>query len=156
MDLDGVIADVRPRLVHLRARPKDWDAFFAGIPDDEPLEPGVLLAEQLARTHRLVYLSGRPERTRADTEAWLTRHRLPPAPLYLRREGDRRPARLAKRDVIRALARTAPVALVVDDDPDVLASCRAAGWPVLAADWGRPGDDGVGYLRQAQEGLGRT
>ena len=28
VDIDGVVADVRHRLVHVQSRPKDWDAFF--------------------------------------------------------------------------------------------------------------------------------
>lgn len=156
MDLDGVIADVRARLVHLQRRPKDWDAFFAAIPADPPLPAGVRLAHELAPRHRLVYLSGRPERTRADTEAWLARHGLPAAPLHLRRDGDHRPARLVKLEVVRRLAATHPIAVVVDDDPAVLAALREGGWAVVEADWGRPDPAQTGHLRHVQEGLGRT
>lgn len=158
LDLDGVVADVRPRLVHLARRPKDWEAFFAAIPTDAPLAAGVALAHELAERFRLVYVSGRPERTRADTADWLRAHALPPAPLHLRREGDRRPARVAKVSIIRGLARQAPVGLVVDDDPQVLEACRAAGWPVRLATWGQslPGPARQDQLRLAQEELGRT
>ncbi len=33
-DIDGVLADVRHRLHHVAARPKDWDAFFGAAPQD--------------------------------------------------------------------------------------------------------------------------
>ena len=65
IDLDGVVADVRHRLVHLRGRRKDWDAFFAAIPSDEPLAEGLAVASRLSGDHEVVYLTGRPERTRA-------------------------------------------------------------------------------------------
>ena len=65
VDLDGVVADVRHRLHHLEGGRKDWDAFFAGIADDPVHPEGLAVAEELAREHELVYLSGRPERTRA-------------------------------------------------------------------------------------------
>src|SRR4051812_41343002 len=71
IDLDGVVADVRHRLHHLDLRPRDWAAFFGGIPDDPVLPEGLAVVERLADDHELVYLTGRPERTRADTEAWL-------------------------------------------------------------------------------------
>lgn len=135
LDLDGVLADVRHRLRFLERTPKNWDAFFAGIPADPPLEVGLILAAELAREHDLVYLTGRPERTRADTQAWLDQHALPPGRLLMRRDGDRRPARSVKRSSVERLGGEASVAVVVDDDPDVCAVLRTAGWPVLQADW---------------------
>ena len=53
----------------------------------------------------------------------------------MRRDGDRRPARVVKVGVLRRLAGEAPVAMVVDDDPQVVRAVRAAGFPVLQADW---------------------
>jgi hypothetical protein len=135
IDLDGVVADVRHRLVHLEAKPRDWDAFFAGIPDDPVLPEGRAVVDRLSADHDLVYLTGRPERTRPATEAWLRRHRLPHAKLIMRREGDRRPARQAKPSLLRKLAAGRRVAVVVDDDPEVCEALERAGWPVLVADW---------------------
>ncbi len=135
LDIDGVLADVRHRLHYVERAPKDWAAFFAAIPTDPPLEVGVALAAELARDHEVVYLTGRPERTRADTEDWLDRHELPPGRVLMRRDGDRRPARMTKAALLRRLAAAETIAVVVDDDPAVCASLRAAGWPVLEADW---------------------
>jgi hypothetical protein len=154
VDLDGVIADVRPRLRHIKSRRKDWDAFFAGIPADAVLPEGRAVAERLAADHELVYLTGRPERTRPDTEDWLARHNLPEGRLVMRREGDRRPARVTKPALLRRFAADGRrVAIVVDDDPQVCDALEAAGWPVLRADW-MPGDDAA--LQAAQEQHGRT
>lgn len=135
VDLDGVLADVRHRLRFLERSPKDWDAFFAGIPTDPPLEVGLALAAELAHEHDLVYLTGRPERTRADTQAWLDRHALPPGRLLMRRDGDRWPARSVKPALLRRLRGEGTVAVVVDDDPEVCEALRTAGWSVLQADW---------------------
>ncbi len=152
IDLDGVLADVRHRLSHLGGGRRDWDAFFAGIPADPVLAEGRAVAERLAAEHEIVYLTGRPERTRADTEAWLARHGLPPGRLVMRRERDRRPARVAKPELLRRLSPGRRVVVVVDDDPEVCAALEAAGWPVLRADWMAPAEP----LRSAQEDLGRT
>src|SRR3954453_14131912 len=84
IDLDGVVADVRHRLHHLDAKPLDWDAFLAAIPDDPVLAEGRAVLVRLAPDHEVVYLTGRPERTRAATEAWLRRHRLPKGRLIMR------------------------------------------------------------------------
>jgi phosphoglycolate phosphatase-like HAD superfamily hydrolase len=159
IDLDGTVADVRHRLHHLERRPKDWDGFFRGIPDDQPLAEGVAVAKTLAQDHELVYLTGRPERHRAATEAWLRHHNLPPGQLMMRRDGDRRPARVAKLAILRRLGAERFVAVFVDDDPAVCAAARAAGFPVLVADWATDAHthpEGPQTLWTAQEEDGRT
>jgi hypothetical protein len=152
IDLDGVLADVRHRLHHIQHGRQDWDAFFAGIPDDAVLVEGRAVVERLAGDHDLVYLTGRPERTRADTEAWLTRHRLPQARLIMRTDSDRRPARQLKPRLVRELARAHTIAVIVDDDVAVCAALEQAGWPVLRADW----MEGSAALTETQERTGRT
>ena len=152
IDLDGVVADVRRRLVHIRGPRRDWDAFFDGIPDDDVLPEGRAVVDRLAADHEIVYLTGRPERTRPDTEAWLTRHRLPRGRLIMRSERDRRPARQVKPPLLRELAAGRQVAVVVDDDQSVCDALERDGWPVLRADW-MPDDPA---LEAAQENQGRT
>src|SRR3954447_17349343 len=152
IDLDGVVADVGHRLKHLQSRPRDWEAFFAGIPDDPVLPEGRAVVERLAPDHEVIYLTGRPERTRAATEAWLARHRLPHGRLIMRRERDRRPASVTKPSLLRDLAAGRSVAVVVDDDPNVCAALQRQGWPVLVADWMTRPDE----LHAAQERLGGT
>lgn len=153
IDLDGVLADVRHRLRFLETTPKDWDGFFAGIPDDEVLPEGRAVVERLAGGHELVYFTGRPETTRRDTEAWLERHELPRAEVIMRRSGDRRPARVTKPALLRRLAAGGRrIAVVVDDDPQVCDALERAGWPVLRADWMTQADT----LTDAQEQAGRT
>jgi hypothetical protein len=162
LDIDGVLADVRHRLTHLATRPKDWDAFFAAAPRDDLLAEGANFAAEAAKTHDIVYLTGRPERTRADTDAWLKKHRLPEGALVMRREGDRRPAVLVKIQALRKLRETKEIALVVDDDTQVVEAVRAAGFKASVADWmprddARDGDGSNGdVLVDAQEREGRT
>lgn len=152
VDLDGVLADVRHRVHHVQRRPKDWASFFAAAPDDPVLEEGRRVVEALAEVYQVVYLSGRPEACRSDTERWLARHRLPAAELRLRPRHDRRPSRVLKVEVLDELSRSLPVAVLVDDDPQVLAAARAAGYDVLPATW--MGD--LPALREAQEVDGQT
>ena len=152
VDIDGVLADVRHRLKHLDRRPKDWAAFFAAAVDDPPLQVGVETVRRLAEVYDVVYLSGRPEHCRADTEGWFQRNSLPPGDILLRRPDDRRPARLVKVEQLRRLQRRTPVAVLVDDDPDVLEAARDAGFDVLPATW--MGD--APALHEAQETDGRT
>lgn len=170
-DVDGVLADVRHRLRHVEARPKDWDAFFAAATQDPPLAQGVLLAQESAKDCEVVYVTGRPERCRDDTLAWFARHHLPAGQLAMRRKGDRRPARVAKPQLLATLAQGRVVAVVVDDDAAVCRAYEASGYRVLQASWmtdgsndpgGPEDDDGMvssrarEALRQAQEDDGRT
>lgn len=152
LDIDGVVADVRHRLHHLESTPKNWAAFFAGAAADPPLPEGVNLAQELATSHDIVWLTGRPERLRRVTTRWLRQHELPVEPLHMRRNGDFRPARRTKLAVVRALAAERTVAVVVDDDPAVITALEAAGVTTRMADW-------VPYreaLREGQEREGRT
>ena len=151
-DLDGTLADVRHRLHHLERRPKDWDAFFDAARQDPPLETGRALARESARECDVVYVTGRPERCRDDTLAWLQEHDLPPGELAMRRPGDRRPARTAKVELVRQVARGRTVAVLVDDDEQVCDAYEQAGWSVLRARW----QEAAPVLRQAQEQEGRT
>jgi hypothetical protein len=153
IDLDGVVADTRHRLHHLQARPKNWDAFFDEARQDAVLPEGLGVARTLAGQAEIVYLTGRPERCRADTEQWLREHDLPPGRVLMRRAGDRRPAALVKVAVWRRLSRTHRLVMAVDDDPKVIEQARTAGIPVLLADW-MP-DEADSSLHEAQDD-GRT
>ena len=151
-DIDGVLADVSHRLHLVAGRRKDWDAFFSAAPADAPFAQGVALAVESAKDCDVVYLTGRPERCRADTLAWLTRHGLPDGELAMRSATDRRPARLSKPPLLRRLAQGRTVAVVVDDDEQVCDAYERAGHRVLRARWA----DEAPALRQAQEDEGRT
>lgn len=157
LDIDGVLADVRHRLHHVERRPKDWEAFFAAMADDAPLEVGVALARDLAaQGNALVYLTGRHEGYRRVTEEWLRRHDLPDGRLVMRRDDDRRPARLLKPQELRRLSRRARVVAVVDDDAAVVAVLRRDGWPVHHATWMTTREDAQQALFDAQEVEGRS
>ncbi len=152
IDVDGVVADVRHRLHHLRHRPPRWGRFFEAAGEDELLVTGARLVRDLARVHEIVWLSGRPEYLRELTREWLTGHGLPADRIELRAWADHRPAATVKLDRLRQLAQHATVAAAVDDDPDVIAAFTRAGFPAALADW-VPREQ---ILHRAQERDGRT
>lgn len=106
----------------------------------------------------VVYLSGRPERLRSVTAAWLDQHGCPPGELVLRPDADHSPAVRLKLARLRDIAAAFTVALFVDDDETVVAAVREHGPPlvrqVLLADWQPHGARRT--LRRVQEGDGRT
>ena len=156
LDIDGVLADVRHRLHHLDQRPKDWTAFFDAAPDDPVLPEGLALARELVTGHEVLYLTGRPERCRGDTEAWLAAHGFPAARLLMRSGRDRRPARVTKIEKLRALESERPVAVLVDDDDRVVAAAVSAGFTVRHATWMTEPPALQQALFEAQEVEGRT
>ena len=133
-DIDGVLADARHREHHLQSRPRDWDGFFAEVSADLPVEEGMRLLLAAGPAHDLVLLSGRPESTRSDTEDWLARHGVAFDRLFLRRNGDHRPAAEVKAELVVALAPPDQVAIVVDDDAGVVERLAALGYPALHFD----------------------
>jgi phosphoglycolate phosphatase-like HAD superfamily hydrolase len=149
-DIDGVVADVRHRLHHLRGW-GDWSAFFDDAASDPLLDEGARLVAALAGEHEIVWLTGRPEWLRSVTEDWLERHDLPGREVHLRPNRDYRPARVFKLDVLRRLGARG-IAAFVDDDAEVIDAALHAGYPAALADW-VPRD---GLLRDAQERTGRT
>lgn len=151
-DLDNTLADTAHRQRFLERRPRDWDAFFAAAPADPPIPQGIALAREQAEECEVVYLTGRPERCRRDTEEWLDAQGLPEGRVYMRRNDDRRPARRTKLEILRRLARSREVRMLVDDDALVCEDAERAGFRVVLARWSAPSAD----LREAQEGEGRT
>ncbi|GAA2468862.1 hypothetical protein GCM10010273_65300 [Streptomyces lavendulocolor] len=151
-DLDNTLSDARHRQGFLERRPRDWDAFFAAAPQDPPLAPGVELCLEAAEECDVVYLTGRPERCRRDTVAWLAEHGLPEGPLHMRGNQDRRPARVTKLEVLRRLSGTREVRMLVDDDELVCDAAERAGYRVVRARWA----DSSEALVEAQEKEGRT
>lgn len=149
-DIDGVLADVSHRLHFLDVH--RWEKFFAAAHADPLLDEGAdRLAEALDH-YDVVYLTGRPERNRRLTERWLAGFGLPTGPLYMRPDDDLRPARYVKREVLRGLAREREIAMILDDDPAVVRTLEADGWPVELATW-LPHSS---TLQDAQENQGRT
>jgi hypothetical protein len=155
LDIDATLSDTRHRLHFIEKRPKDWDSFFAAGKHDAPLEEGRTVAVSLARGHEVVYLTGRPERTRRDTEQWLKKHGFPDGRLLMRNNADRRPSATMKLEKLRRLAAERKVAILIDDDVAVVRGAEQAGFAVLHADWALD-EDVQPTLFEAQEAEGRT
>ena len=97
-DIDGTLANASHRIHHIKKQPKDWDAFFDGQADDKPHWHIVdtLLAFKSLSKYAVIFASGRPERYRKMTVAWLEKYGLhnpfldAKLWLFMRPDGDRR------------------------------------------------------------------
>jgi putative acid phosphatase of HAD superfamily subfamily IIIB len=130
-DIDGTLADVSERLHHVQARPKNWDAFFAGMAQDKAIRAIVRLCNLLHDAGlRVVLCSGRPETYRETTLAWLHREGVRFHELRLRRSRDRRSDTVAKREMMADLP-PAEVLFIVEDRSAVVEMWRTAGYVCL-------------------------
>ncbi|MFF8841823.1 hypothetical protein ACF08N_03695 [Streptomyces sp. NPDC015127] len=153
-DLDGTLSDAGHRQYLLQRTPRAWDAFFAAAPQDPPLPEGVRLCLEAAEECEVLYLTGRPERCRADTVDWIAAQGLPEGRVFMRRNDDRRPARRTKLEILRRLGRDREVRMFVDDDELVCEDAERAGFRVVRARWGERSTSEA--MKDAQEREGRT
>jgi FMN phosphatase YigB (HAD superfamily) len=136
-DIDGTLADVSERIHHLKKKPKDWDAFFAGMAQDQALESMVRLCNILhAAGLRIILCSGRNEAYRAETMAWLAEQGVNYHDLRLRSDEDRRNDAIVKREMLVGIDKSR-VLFVVEDRSRVVEMWRAEGLVCLQC---APGD----------------
>jgi phosphoglycolate phosphatase-like HAD superfamily hydrolase len=119
VDVDGTLADVGHRLRHIQgAGPKNWKAFFEGIDSDPPIASTVAWVRSLAENHEIVIITGRPERYRRRTIAWLKKNAIPFSDVFMRTDGDHRPDYEVKKEALRRWSKQR-IKLVIEDRPPV-------------------------------------
>lgn len=137
VDIDGTLADLSHRLRFIEEQhPKNWDAFFDACADDKPIQDVIDVIRQIGlygeEIPEIVYLTGRPERVRRDTLAWLRAQFLPNGRLVMRRDGDHRPDTIAKKELMDSLIEQGlRVAGVFEDRPSVCRVWREMGLTVF-------------------------
>lgn len=143
-DVDGTIANGDHR-VHY-AHSKEWDQYFALAYKDEPITHVIDMVETLSRDARtaVVFMSGRNEIIRADTLGWLCQYlpvttAKPTTRLFMRREHDRRPDHVVKKDMLHEVwhAYGLMPSLIFDDRQQVVDMWRKVGIPCAQV---APGD----------------
>lgn len=139
-DLDGTLADIRHRLHFIESKPKRWDEFFDACVDDAPIPENIRVVQALRNIgHQVVVLTGRNERVREQTEAWLSEHAVPHNSLIMRPAKDFRPDHILKRDMARFMDLTPDNTLgILDDRSSVVRMWREEGfrvWQVADGDF---------------------
>lgn len=138
-DIDGTIADIEHRRVHLAQDPPNWKAFNDEMGDDTPNAPIVSLYKTLwvSAQYDLILVSGRSEATRALTEQWLVWNEIPFDRLLMRREKDQRADHMVKEEILDTLlgeGRT--ILFTIDDRQQVVDMWRRRGITCLQCDVG--------------------
>lgn len=91
LDIDGILADPAHRLHYLEA--KDYDNFYKEVVNDAPFVRDRRALTDLEERYNgnIVYLTGRPERTREDTLNWLKKYYdFSDHPMLMRKDEDHR------------------------------------------------------------------
>jgi phosphoglycolate phosphatase-like HAD superfamily hydrolase len=100
-DLDGTLCSAEKRLHFIQGQHKNWDAFFSGISEDEPIMPVLTTVRSLQLAeYTIVVITGRPERTRQATLSWLSKHGISPIKMYMRADDDRREDFVVKSELL--------------------------------------------------------
>lgn len=134
-DIDGTIADLTHRLPHIQKSPKDWDAFFAACEADAPIPHIIQLARDLSKQATVIFVSGRSDRVRGETERWISKHVWADdhphrSPLVMRKDGDHRPDNIVKAELLdHILSHGWKPILAFDDRDQVVKMWRERGIP---------------------------
>lgn len=139
VDLDGTLCDVEHRVHHVKSKPKNWHAFNSAMDEDKSyfwcLE---LIAAMKSRGYKILFVTGRDENFRSNTEAWLKKHQVDYDELYMRKAQDFREDSDVKEEIYhQKIERTTQVLFVVDDRKSVVARWRQIGLTCLQC---APGD----------------
>jgi HAD superfamily, subfamily IIIB (Acid phosphatase) len=126
-DIDGTLADVSERIHHVQKKPKNWPAFFQGMAQDKAIHSMVRLCNILyASGIQIVLCSGRNEEHREQTITWLAQQGVNYHDLLLRKNNDRRPDSVVKREMLAVIDKS-KILFVVEDRSRVVEMWRSEG-----------------------------
>lgn len=93
-DFDGTLSDPKKRLHFLEGDKPDWDSFFEACDTDEPIEEMLDLLSTIINASfwdtriRIEIWTGRPERSRQKSLAWLDNHGIDMTDIKMRMRPD--------------------------------------------------------------------
>lgn len=97
--IDAVIVDVDGTVAHhINRSPYD----MSNVLDDYPDEPICSLVRVLSKTYTILFVSGREDCAREDTETWFQVNDLPYSKIFMRKTGDNRKDTCIKREIYEA------------------------------------------------------
>jgi hypothetical protein len=106
-DVDGTLA------LRVDREPFDWSQVVL----DRPNNPIIEILRMFSRQQiRIVYVSGRPEKTRRDTKKWLDKHCGVDGELFMRGDLDNRKDSIVKREIYESKIKVGHDVICVFDD----------------------------------------
>jgi hypothetical protein len=116
-DLDGTICDVRHRRQYVATKPRNWDAWNAGLVNDTP-NVAVQKVFQALRNDQeveLIIVSGRSDDYKEQTIKWLTDNEIFYDKIYMRKYKDHRDDAVVKGEIADEIEKTHKILGVFDD-----------------------------------------
>jgi len=116
-DLDGTICDVRHRRQFVATKPRNWDAWNAGLVNDTP-NVAVQKVFQALRNDQevdLIIVSGRSDDYKEQTIKWLTDNEIFYDEIYMRKYKDHRDDAVVKGEIADEIEKTYNILGVFDD-----------------------------------------
>lgn len=130
VDIDGTLSNAEHR-VHLIAE-KKWPEFYDLCHLDSVHNHIAVIVNLLADRYRIVLTTGRVERVRNKTEAWLNKNGITYHELLMRPDGDFRPDDVLKEEILdRDILPLFNPVFSLDDREKVVAMWRRRGIPCL-------------------------
>ncbi len=124
VDLDGTLANRRIHKDTMRG-PFDWHRVYEDAPAGEVI---AVVRAMYTSGYKVVYVSGRDEVCREDTQDWIHDFVSIPGPLLMRPKGDNRKDTVVKEEILfNEIAPHYNVVLTLDDRDSVVAHWRAMG-----------------------------
>lgn len=130
-DIDGTLADLTHRLHYISGKHKNYGLFFGEVNNDSPIKEIIELNHALDASgsyDKILLVSGRPEKTRQATEAWMFENGVIYDELFMRPDNDYRPDTEIKSQILDGLIHDGyEVQFVVDDRQSVVDMWRERG-----------------------------
>ena len=137
-DIDGTLANADHRMHWVSSKPKNWAACDAAIPQDTVHTDIAWILDFLPLDTRIILCTGRSEKVREVTEAWLRSNDIEYNALYMRPTGDFRKDYIVKVELLQQIINDyGKPYLWFDDRQQVVDAIRAQGIRVLQV---APGD----------------
>lgn len=121
-DMDGTLANVDSILHYVRkdSRYKDFDSFHRSSYFSPPNQNVVdILFEAVDKGFTIIIVTGRNEKYRDVTQAWLDGNNIPYDNIFMRPENDFRPDTIVKNDIFQKINQHYHMVHFVDDRTDI-------------------------------------
>ena len=159
-DLDGSLVDCSKRLHYVTNGHHHWDDFFKEIVNDTINEPIRLIVNTFFQNdYNIILCSGRPEKTRNDSQKVLIDNNVNFDRLYMRSDGDTRADHIVKKELLaQIIAEGWDPFLVIDDRQSVVNMWRENGLTCLqcAPDWEKVDSKAILTVMIGPSGAGKS
>ena len=116
-DLDGTICNVNHRRQYVATKPRNWDAWNAGLLNDKPHKAVQMVYQALRQQSEvdLIIVSGRSDDYKEQTIKWLTDNEIFYDEIFMRKYKDHRDDAVVKSEIADEIEKTHNIIGVFDD-----------------------------------------